>query len=310
MMDIYDIKRIRYFKGRSSPFSQKEDWIHEDSTPFFLNSACSSFKSLDMKHISEAMGIHVTAYSHRKIVATWALSHASEEIRLAEQESLQHSLKVANDKYKQNKQINPQKITQKYVEEEGLFPAAFQEDIEKTQCKVKNVIKTTEDQRTKKRIETLIKRNEAYKTLKSDNRPLGPNHRVLATTRKEFFQLIKEVKDIQIDNCLREMKPLQWRHFCVRTMCTAKDMRGDRLRKLWAEMYQGDLRWGIRDVRLRAKANNWPMIQLTRRRDRNSWIAACIRQSHLTDMKKQEKSAGRKLEECLIVHSFFSVCFI
>ena len=80
-------------------------------------------------------------------------------------------------------------------------------------------------------------------------------------------------------------------------MCTSKEMEGDRLRKLWAEMYQGDLRWGIRDVRLRAKANNWPMIQLTRRRDRNSWIAACIRQSHLTDMKKQEKKTGTKLEE-------------
>ena len=297
MMDIYDIKRIRYFKGRTSPFSQKEDWIHEDSTPFFLNSACSPFKSLDLKHLAEAMGIHVTAYSHRKIVATWALSHASEEIRSAEQDALQHSLKVANDKYKQNKQINPQKLTQKYVEEEGLFPEAFCEDIEETQNKVKSVIKTTEDQRTKKRIETLVKRNEAYEILKSDNRPLGPNHRVLATKRKEFMQLLQVVSDKQIDNCMREIKPLQWRQFCVRTVCTAKEMEGEKLRKLWAEMYQGDLRWGIRDVRQRAKENNWPMIQLTRRRDRSSWIAACIRQSQLTEMKKQEKKKGKQLEE-------------
>ena len=106
MMDIYDIKRIRYFKGRKSPFSPKEDWIHDDSTPFFLNSACSPFKSLDLKHLSEAMGIHVTAYSHRKIVATWALSHASEEIRSAEQEALQHSLTVAKQKSKTSKLIH------------------------------------------------------------------------------------------------------------------------------------------------------------------------------------------------------------
>ena len=158
LMDIYDIKRIRYFKGRKSPFSNKEGWVHDDSTPFFLNSACSPFTQLDLNHLSEAMGIHVTAYSYRKIVATWALSHASEEIRFAEQEALQHTLTVANQKYKQNKQINPQKLTQKYVEEEGLFPKAFKKDIETTQSKVKSVIKTTEDQRTEKRIEKLVKR--------------------------------------------------------------------------------------------------------------------------------------------------------
>ena len=37
MMDIYDIKRVRFFKGRKSPFTAKDDWIHDDDTPFFLN---------------------------------------------------------------------------------------------------------------------------------------------------------------------------------------------------------------------------------------------------------------------------------
>ena len=56
-------------------------------------------------------------------------------------------------------------------------------------------------------------------------------------------------------------------------------------------MYQGDLRWGIRDVRLRAQANNWPMHQVTSRRDRNSWIAASIRQSYLS-----KTTRGTKIE--------------
>ena len=197
LMDIYDIKRIRYFKGRKSPFSKKEGWIHDDSTPFFLNSACAPFKQLDLKHLSAAMGIHVTAYNYRKIVATWALSHASEEIRFAEQEALQHTLRVANQKYKQNKQINPQKLTQKYVEEEGLFPEAFKEDIEKTQSKVKSAIKTTEDQRTEKRIEKLLKRKEAYQLLRSDNKPLGPKYRILKRKQTEFLDLVQRVNEME-----------------------------------------------------------------------------------------------------------------
>ena len=74
LIDIYDLKRVRYFKGIKSPYSDKDDWIHDDDTPFFLNSAGSTFKSLDLSHISEAMTIDVTAYRFRKIVSTWALS--------------------------------------------------------------------------------------------------------------------------------------------------------------------------------------------------------------------------------------------
>ena len=292
MIDIYDIKRIRYFKGRKSPLTQNEDWIHEDSSPFFLNSACSRFKSLDLKHIAEAMGIDVTAYSFRKIESTWAICHASEEIRSAEEEALQHSLKVAKDKYQQNKQIKPQKLTQRYIEEENLFPLSFREDIEQTKSKVISAIKSTEEKRTKKRIETLVKRNEAYKMLKSENRPLGPNHRILAAQRKEFLRQLQEVTNTDLENYLK-LKPLQWRQLCVRTVCTANGELGEGMRKLWLQMYQGDLRWGVRDARLRAKEKNWPMIQLTRRRDRNSWIAASIRQSHMSEKKTKEKKSRK-----------------
>ena len=287
LMDIYDVKRIRYFRGRKSPFTNKDDWIHDDATPFFLTAACSAFKSLDLKHISESMGIDVTAYNFRKIVSTWALSHASEEIRSAEEEALQHSLKVAKENYLQNKQSKPQKLTQTYVEEENLFPKSFKEKIEKTNVKVRKAIQNTEVKRTKKRIETLVKKKEAYKLLKSEHRPLGPKHRILFTQRKRFLELLKKVENVEINS----LKPLQWRQFVVRAVCTAKDEQGEELRKLWTEMYQGDLRWGIRDVRLRAQANNWPMHQVTSRRDRNSWIAASIRQSYLS-----KTTRGTKIE--------------
>ena len=285
LMDIYDVKRIRYFKGRKSPFTDKEDWIHNDFTPFFLTSACSAFKSLDLKHISESMGIDVTAYNFRKIVSTWALTHASEEIRSAEEEALQHSLKVAKEKYLQNKQSKPQTLTQTYVREENLFPKAFRDDIEKTNVKVKKAIQMTEVKRSKKRIEKLQEKREAYKLLKSEHRPLGPKHRILFTQKKRFLELLKENKTVEIES----LKPLQWRQFVVRAVCTTNYEHGEELRKLWREMYQGDLQWGIRDVRLRAQANNWPMHQVTTRRDRNSWIAASIRQSYLSNITKTAK---------------------
>ena len=124
--------------------------------------------------------------------------------------------------------------------------------------------------------------------LKSENRPLGPNHRILATQRKEFLGQFQEVTKIDIENILK-LKPLQWRQLCVRTVCTANGDLGEGMRKLWAQMYQGDLRWGVRDARMRAEEKNWPMIQLTRRRDRNSWIAASIRQSQISEQKTKAK---------------------
>ena len=59
-------------------------------------------------------------------------------------------------------------------------------------------------------------------------------------------------------------------------------------------MYQGDLKWGIRDVRLRAEAKNWPMNQVTSRRDRNSWIASSLRQGCLSEKTKQMKNEKTK----------------
>ena len=272
-----------------SPFTRKEDWIHEDSTPFFLNSACSPFKQLDLKHVTEAFGIDVTAYHFRKIVSTWAISHASAEIREAEEEALQHSLKVAKDKYLQNKQLKPQKLTQTYVEEENLFPETLKKNIEETSSKVNSAIKRTEDKRTKKRIETLVKKKEAYTLLKSDNRPLGPKHRILFSQRKQFSEILKKVTDNDIETSLVDLKPLEWRHMVLRTVCTAEEDTGRELRELWKQMYQGDLKWGIRDARLKAEAKNWPMNQVTRKRDRNSWIAASLRQSLISEKTKQLK---------------------
>ena len=59
-------------------------------------------------------------------------------------------------------------------------------------------------------------------------------------------------------------------------------------------MYQGDLKWGVRDARLKAETKNWPMNQVTSRRDRNSWIAACLRQGFISEKTKEIKKEKKK----------------
>ena len=290
LMDIYDLKRVRYFKGRKSPYSDKDDWIHDDYTPFFLNSACSTFKSLDLSHISEAMKIDVTAYNFRKIVSTWALSHASLDIQNAEQEALQHSLNVAKAHYQQNKQIQPQKLVQQYVAEQNLFPEDFKEGVAKTKLAEKNAIEINEQKRTTKRIETLQKRREDYLSLKDENKPLGSRHRIRSRDKKRFLKLLMELNCIEDESAAKNMKPKQWRHLTVRAVCTAKQELGAELRDLWKTIYKGDLKWGIRDARWKAERNNWPRNQVTTKRDRNSWISASIRHSLLTEKSKNIKN--------------------
>ena len=286
VIDLYDIARSKYFEGRKSPWNSNEDWLNDQDTPFFLNSACSPFQSVDLKHITKAMGVDVTAYSFRKIVSTWALSHDSEEIRNAEEEALQHGLKVAKDKYLQNKQIKPQTLTQKYAEEEMLFPKSVRETIENKEVHAKSIIKKTEEQRAKKRIEVLLDEKATSKKSQLANKPLGPRHRILGTHRNKFIDLIQGITGEETENLLLKMTPLVWRNYIVRILCTTEDLTGELLRKLWIKIYKGDLRWGIRDARLRAKENNWPRKDRNdKNKDRNSWIASSIRQSCLTNMK-------------------------
>ena len=82
------------------------------------------------------------------------------------------------------------------------------------------------------------------------------------------------------------MKPSQWRHFIVRLICSSEGQTGRELRRLWVKLYKGDLRWGVRDARLRAKEKNWRKNQPC---DRNSWIATSIRNALTAERKRTLK---------------------
>ena len=297
IMDLYDLIKTKFFKGRKPDKTFGENWLDDENTPFFLMSSGSPYQVVDFKHLSEDIGVDVTAYSFRQIISTWAISHDSKEIREAEGEALQHSVRVAFDHYVQNKQLQPQKLTQTYIEQEGILPDDLREEIQKTEIKARGKIAETESNRQKKQHKSMLQESEAKKELQRENKPLGPRHRVLGIDRNKLKELVEEIKGENIE-VMKQLKPLKWRNFIVRTVCETIGDQGNQLRDIWVKVYKGDLQWGVRDERFRAKEKNWPRrdsnayMQL---KDRNSWIASSILKSLQTDSKVKEKQKYLKL---------------
>ena len=292
LLDMYDIIKKKFFKGRIPAKYNNESWLENDKTPFFLQSSGNPFQAMDMKHVSEAMRVDVTAYSFRKIISTWALSHASKDIRDAEEQALQHSLRVGHDHYKQNKELQPQKLTQTYIEEEGIIPEELRAKIQKSELQVRDKVAETDLYRQKKQHKSMLQESEANKDHLRENRPLGPRHRVLGVDRARFKELVDKIIGENIDSKCKNMKRWNWRNFIVRIVCGTNGEAGNQLRDLWVKIYKGDLKWGVRDERFRAKENNWPRKNenaYLRKKDRNSWIAFAILSSFKTIIRLKEK---------------------
>ena len=282
LLDMYDRIKRRFFEGRKPSKYIDEKWLDSEKTPFFLQSSGKPFKSVDLSHVSKAMGIDVTAYSFRKIVSTWALSHESKEIRDAEGPALQHSLRVGVEHYKQNNELQPQKLTQTYIQEESILPDELREEIQRTEIKFRSKTAQTDSIRQRKQHESMMQESKAKKKILRERKPLGPKHRVLGDDRDEFTKLVEDVTGINIQKTHKQWRPLPWRNLIVRIVCETKGEPGTRLRDLWLRIYKGDLQWGVRDERLRAKEDNWPRKDSNaylQKKDRNSWIAFAILKS-------------------------------
>ena len=277
-MDIYDLKKQTFFAGKSSPVTSNPDWLNDDETPFFLNAKGGTLVFLDLKHISIAMEMDVTSYSFRKIVSTWGQSHESKEIRMAESGTLQHNDKVARTNYHQSRQIEPQLFVQNYTKEEKLFPKKIKETI-KTQGKKSAVqIKIREDDRKKERMKTLSNEKQLRKKRIRENR----KQRIFPKHKSDFMKHLKDYLGFNVEENKTLVKSTKWRNLVVRAVCLAEGNCGENLRELWKCMYKGDLQNGIRDTRLKTKEGNWPVNNITKRKDRNSWITAYLKTSILS----------------------------
>ena len=103
---------------------------------------------------------------------------------------------------------------------------------------------------------------------------------------------MEEITGEITEDTLKEWKPTKWRNNIVRTVCESDGERGENLRNLWVKIYKGDLKWGVRDERLRAKEKGWPRKAgnaYLQNQDRNSWIASSLRKSLQTEVKVNEK---------------------
>ena len=286
-IDCFALIRANFFKGRKLTPSGDDSWLQDEETPLFVNSAGSSIEFIDLTRVSEALGVKVTSITHRQTIATWAVNHASEEIRKAEEEALAHSPAVAKEVYMQNKQQMPQTLTQVYMKEENFLPRSFKDQIEVTEKVIKTHVEDTEKSQAKQQYLKLLKDKEERKKLMDMNRPLGPRHRVLGVNRDKFRVLMMELCP-EVITSIDTMKPLQWRNKVVRSVCTASGQSGDDLRNVWKDVYKGDLKHGVRDRRFAAKSEGWPsrLVQnVTWKRDRNSWISATLRKSLLSNDK-------------------------
>ena len=290
LMNLYDIIRSNYFQNKRPKISTSSSWLEDPKTPFFLNSACGSFPSLNLKRLSAILEIDVTAYSFRKIVSTWAMTHKCEEIRKAEEEALQHSEHVAKDRYHQGKQVQPQTLTQTYVHEENIFPENLRRELDTHKSDIEKSVVRKQEERSKMRYSNLNKEKILSKKSKYENRPLGPRTAILERDRKKFAKVFQEVTGNALHDLLATLKPIQFRDFVVRVVCSATGENGDELREIWSSFYRGDLRFGIRDMRRQAKEKNWPQRkQNPGRQDRNSWIAHNLRKS-CQEIQKFEKT--------------------
>ena len=96
------------------------------------------------------------------------------------------------------------------------------------------------------------------------------------------------------------MNTLTWRNFLVRLVCSSEGKRGEDLRTLWSDIYKGDLRWGIRDERRRAKEQGWPERDTSshlQHHDRNSWIAYCLKKSLQSSCKSKYVKFQKKIKK-------------
>ena len=292
LLDLYDIIKSKYFKEIT--LHGDPDWLNNESTPFFLNTYGSPYSQLKLTHLSQAMGIDVTAYDFRRIVATWALSHESEEIRNAESETLRHGNKVAYDHYVQNKEVKPQTLIQTYVEEEGIIPDKIRNVIKDAENRTKLETSEIEKTRHKKHHASIIDKKQRVQKLRLENKPLGPTHRILESDKIELKAIIEELTGESIRSIVKKSNATKWRQFIVRLLCKTSGALGDNLRSLWKKIYKGDLKYGVRDMRFKAQEKGWPRqksVDFLQGHDRNTFIAGTVFRALKLDVKNEERKS-------------------
>ena len=238
LMDAYDILRERYFKANATDLGLENDYIEEDSTPFFLKSTGVPFESLKFTKISAEIGISVCSYDFRKMKSTWGTSHESPAIRDAEGRCLQHDKDIAMKRYKLNQQVEPMLFTQTYAKEGNFYPNKLMALMEKRRSPLEEAISQKKSERTKVRLDKLLQKKAARKEVYALTKVLDNKNKILGSDRKRFFDLVEEVTGNTMQSLKEAMKPKDLRNFIVRIVCSVDDHNGQEMRGLWTKIYK------------------------------------------------------------------------
>ena len=295
MFDLYDIVKKKYFGDGKRCVELDENWLYDEATPFFLTCKGTHLSASNVDHLSKAMGIDVCSYDFRRIVCTWILCHELPEIRECEGDALQHNRNTAVIHYQLNKQVNPQRVAQQYIHEEGILTKEISEELRKIELKIRDEVLRKEQARKDLKINKLLKEKEERKEKQAEHRPLGPRHKILTSSRNRFVLLYSEMTGVSLKQLINEVRPLKWRNSVVRTVCSYLTTKGEELRQIWLSIYRGDLCYGVRDRRLEAKGKGWPVGANKRRRqkDRFSWIAFALYDSLQAQIMLEQKMTER-----------------
>ena len=237
-----------------------------------------------MQKFSDMLGVNVNPRAFRRIVSTWARSHVSDFIRNSEPAALNHSSKVAQIHYAQNKAVAPQTLVQTYQKEENVFSKSMTESLAAEAEKMGPILKIAEEQSAQKRKKYLEEKDQAERKLKQDNRPLGYNYRIQIPKREKFEELMMEhgfnVKDLAL-----KVSPIRWRKLILRQVTDPDSSYGSDLRDLWKEFYAGDLKNGIRDQRREVLGKNKGKVK-----SRNTYIAVGLKTAIQSSAKREAKN--------------------
>ena len=241
LMDALDILRERYFKANAQALGLRLSYFEEDSTPFFLKSDGSFFDSLELKRLSEELGIDVASYDFRKQASSWGTSHPNEEVRRAEAVTLQHSEKVAIVDYSLSRQREPQMFTQTYVDENNFYSSKMMDDVQARRTKLNTKISVKSKARQEIRYQKLIQKKDTRKKNIALIKPLGPRNIILGTDKQRFFKLVESLTGSEIEEALMGLKLLERRDHVTKMVCSATGDIGQEMRELWVKMYRVSL---------------------------------------------------------------------
>ena len=237
LMDALDIVRERYFKANAQALGLRLSYFEEDSTPFFLKSDGSFFDSLELKRLSEELGIDVTSYDFRKQASSWGTSHPNDEVRRAEAVTLQHSEKVAIVDYKLSRQREPQMFTQTYVDENNFYSSKMMDDVQARRTTLDTKVSVKCKERQKIRYQKLVQKKDIRRKNIALIKPLGNRNIILGTEKQRFYKLFESLTGSEINEALG-LKLLERRDHLTKMVCSVTGDIGQEMRELWVNMYR------------------------------------------------------------------------